>query len=425
LLAEARIAQARDLAARGAWTEALACLELAGPLPVDAAESAAAAGIGAADAALDADEGDHRGAAHVLERARIMAPDSVVLRERLGTTYAHMSRQEGERGRHSDAIALVRKALELVPDDALVRGFAGIALRERAAAAIAEDTDVSVTEGVELNREAFALDPGEEGRAALRDALLLNARRLALRGGARADAVAAMREALELDHAADTAGVHDVDDTTDVDDTNDAAEQAPRRVAAFLVAGALRDEQAQEFDRAIALLDESRHYVDDPSVRRSLAFNHYYAHHYDAAEKLLRRELTDAPHDDSLRDAWVVVVTDWGYDLLAAGRAYDATNVLATGLRLYEDARIRDALVAVFMEDERYQDAISILEAAPTTRENTEMLALALHNEGVRQANNGHNHTALTHLERALELHETKAGREILDEVKARIHGYY
>jgi tetratricopeptide (TPR) repeat protein len=407
LLAEARIAQAREFGEHGAWTETLACLELAGPLPADAARLAADAGIGAADAVLAADGADHRGAARVLERAALLAPDSTRLRERLGTAYAHMSRREGERGRHPAAIALVRKALELVPDDPLVRGFAGIALRERAAAAIAADTDVSVAEAVDLNREAFALDPGESGHVALRDALVLHAERLAVRRGAREDAVAAMREALELD------------------DVDDAGEQAPRRMAAFLVDRALSAEQDGEFDRAIALLDESRHYVDDLAVRRSLAFNHYYAHHYDAAEKLLRREITDAPHDDPLRDAWVVVVTDWGYDLLAAGRAYDAINVLATGLRLYEDARIRDALVAVYLEDERYQDAISTLEAAPATPKNTEMLALALHNEGVRQANMGHNHTALTHLERALELHETKPGQEILDEVRARIHGYY
>ncbi|MGC0417547.1 tetratricopeptide repeat protein [Embleya sp. AB8] len=405
LLTRAHLARARDLGERGSWAAALVCLEQAEPIPADAIELAAEVGVQAARA-VD----EHAEAARLLERAWALAPDGPGLRAALAESYARLAGQAHERKQHREAIVLVRRALELTPDDPAVRGLAGGALRGLVMELLATNTDVAVAEAVEAMREAYTLDPGEASRIGLTNALFLSAERDALRGGAREQAVAAMREALEL---ADPEG-----------ESGGAAAEARRRVAALLVEAAGVSEQDEHFDRAITLLDEARHYGDDPATRRALAFNHYYARHYQAAEELLRDEIASGPDVESLREAWLVVVVDWGYALLADGRAYDAIDVLVRGLREHEEPRLRDALVAVYLREERYQDAIRTLEAIPLTPENTQLLALALHNEGVRQANMGHNHTALVHLERANEYHATDGTREILDEIRARIHGY-
>ncbi|WP_406299181.1 tetratricopeptide repeat protein [Embleya sp. NBC_00888] len=411
LLARAHLARARDLGERGEWAPALGCLEQAAPLPADATELAARVGIRAAQAVLAADPNEHAEAARLLSRAWALAPDGPGLRAALAGAYAQLARQAHERKLYRDAIALVRRALELTPDDAAVRALAAGALRGLVMELLATGTDAAVEEAVATMREAFALDPGEAGRIGLTNALFLSAERLALRGGAREQAVAAMREALEL---ADTGG-----------EGESPAAEARRRVAALLSEAARTSEGEEDFERAITLLEEALHYGDDPPTRRALAFNHYYARHYEVAEELLRCEIADGLEIEPLREAWIVVVVDRGYDLLAKGRAYEAIEVLGRALAEHEEPRLRDALVAVYLGEERYQDAIRVLEAIPLTPENTVLLALALHNEGVRQANMGHNHTALVHLERANEYHPTDGTREILDEIRARIHGYY
>ncbi|WP_406280629.1 tetratricopeptide repeat protein [Embleya sp. NBC_00896] len=412
LLTRAHLARARDLAGREAWAEALACLEQADPIPAEATEFAADVGIRAARAVPAAEGTGHAAAARLLERTWALVPDGPGLREHLAASYTELSREANDRKRHREAIALIRKALDLTPDDPAVRAPAAAALRGLVMTLLAENTDTAVEEAVTAMREAFALDPGETSRIGLTNALFLSAERLALRGGAREQAIAAMREALEL-----------VDEPAW--ESASASAEARRRVAALLVDAALKGEREKDFARAITLLEEARYYGDDPPTRRALAFNHYYAQHYQLAEELLRHEITSDLEIDSVRDAWVVVVVDWGYDLLAKGRPYDAIEVLKAGLHTFEEPRIRDALVAVYMREERHQDAIATLEAVPLTPDNTRLLALALHNEGVRQANMGHNHTALVHLERANELHGTDGTREILEEIKARIHGYY
>ncbi|GCD99421.1 tetratricopeptide repeat protein [Embleya hyalina] len=411
LLARAHLARARDLGGRGEWAQALGCLEQAAPIPAEATELAAEVGIRAAEAVLAADPAEEDEAARLLQRAWALAPDGPGLRGELAGAYARLARRAHEGRRHRDAIALVRQALELTPADPATRALAGAALRGLVMELLAADTDAAAAEAVGAMREAFALDPGEASRIGLTNALFLSAERLALRGGAREQAVAAMAEAIAL---ADPDG-----------ETDSVAAEARRRVAALLVETAGASERDEDFDRAITLLEEARHYGDDPPTRRALAFNHYYARHYEVAEKLLRQEIGGGLEIDALREAWVVVAVDWGYDLLAKGRAYDAIEVLSAALREHEEPRLRDALVAVYLGEERYQDAIRTLEAIELTPENTRLLALALHNEGVRQANMGHNHTALVHLERAHEYHPTEGTREILDEVRSRIHGYY
>ncbi|MEU0935597.1 tetratricopeptide repeat protein [Embleya sp. NPDC005971] len=441
LLARAHLARARDLAERAEWAPALACLEQAAPIPADATRLAAEVGVRAAQAALAADPHEHTEAARLLERAWALAPDGPGLREALAGAYAQLARQAHEGKLYRDAIALVRRALELTPQDESVRALAAGALRGLVMELLARNTDAAVAEAVVAMREAYALDPGEAGRIGLTNALFLSAERLALRGGAREQAVAAMREALELADAGggperSAEGSSDSGAPESVAASGPAipgasivgssiAAEARRRVAALLVDAAQTRERDDDFDRAIDLLEEARHYGDDPPTRRALAFNHYYARHYEVAEELLRHEIAGGLEIESLREAWIVVVVDRAYDLLAKGGAYEAIEVLTRALGEYEEPRLRDALVAVYLREERYQDAIRTLEAIPLTPENSVLLALALHNEGVRQANMGHNHTALVHLERANEYHPTDGTREILDEIRARIHGYY
>ncbi|MET7301229.1 tetratricopeptide repeat protein [Embleya sp. NPDC005575] len=447
LLARAHLARARYLGERGEWAQALACLEQAAPIPADATNLAAEVGVRAAQAVLAADPNEHGQTARLLERSWALAPDGPGLREALAGAYAQLARREHERKLYRDAIALVRRALELTPDDESVRALAAGALRGLVMELLARNTDAAVAEAVVAMREAHALDPGEAGRIGLTNALFLSAERLALRGGAREQAVAAMREALELADAGagegpSTAGssapgsavadspvsgsaVSGPSVTGSAVSGSSVAAEARRRVAALLVEAAQARERDEDFDRAIDLLEEARHYGDDPPIRRALAFNHYYARHYEVAEQLLRREIADGLEIESLREAWIVVVVDRAYDLLAKDGAYEAIEVLTRALGEHEEPRLRDALVAVYLREERYQDTIRTLEAIPSTPENTVLLALALHNEGVRQANMGHNHTALVHLERANEYHPTEGTREILDEIRARIHGYY
>ncbi len=80
---------------------------------------------------------------------------------------------------------------------------------------------------------------------------------------------------------------------------------------------------------------------------------------------MLRHEIAGGLEIESLREAWIVVVVDRAYDLLAKDGAYEAIEVLTRALGEHEEPRLRDALVAVYLREERYQDAIRTLEAIP------------------------------------------------------------
>ncbi|MQS11286.1 hypothetical protein F7Q99_03025 [Streptomyces kaniharaensis] len=296
LLGETLVSQARAHHRNQDWREALDCLTraldlLGAELPDDVPRIAAESGLRAARALLKSSDDDQQGAAELLERAFMLAPDHAEVRGDLGATYAQWARKiNNETKDYPRALTLLRKSLVLAPGDPTARHFMLAALGNRAGELSQPDsTDEELTEAADRWRELASLDPDPDHRLGLAYVLRRLARSAALAED-RPLAVARMTEALDADPEWD----------------GDPAREAPRRIGVMLANHVLDNLEDSPFRIRADILRKALSYDDSPDVRRLMvsvwrgeAIGHYEAGRFSGAARLLEEALglSRAPED--------------------------------------------------------------------------------------------------------------------------------
>ncbi|MEE1782063.1 hypothetical protein PUR71_03820 [Streptomyces sp. SP17BM10] len=289
LLVTTLVDEARGHRRNQNWREALDCLTRAhavpgAALPADASGIAAESGLRAARALLKSSDDDQQGAAELLERALVLAPDHADVRSDLGATYAQWARKiNNETKDYPRALTLLRKSLALNPGDQTAKQFLSAALGNRASQLTQPDAPArDLEEAVEQWRELIDLSPDPDHRLGLAFAL----RRLALLAalaGRSAVAVSRMAEALRADP----------------EFTGRPETEASRRVAVMLANHMLDTLQDAPFAERAAMLRKAMEYDGEGadvrklavSVWRSEAVEQYEARRYPEAVRLLEEAL--------------------------------------------------------------------------------------------------------------------------------------
>jgi tetratricopeptide (TPR) repeat protein len=263
LLAEVLTRQGAELHRHREWTAALDCFTRA------AAAGAALDGLHEeiADSALHGvrvllaqDSEDHAGAVALLERALALVPGHGAVRENLGASYLQLGRQVNNEERdYARATRLVRLALEFAPDDQLARRTAGTVLVNHAGELMERGSEADLEQAEALLREAAAASDADEVRSVLAGVLYRKSRRLAVARD-RTAALAAAGQAVLADPEKDHQGVAAV------------RAEARRMVGVMLHNHALGDEFKQRPADRASLLEEARWYEDDDQTREALAW---------------------------------------------------------------------------------------------------------------------------------------------------------
>ncbi|MCX5212356.1 hypothetical protein OG689_24255 [Kitasatospora sp. NBC_00240] len=240
-------------AALDSWTSAAA-----GGAALDTQrEQIADAALQGVRALLAEDSENHAGAVALLEQALALAPGHHGVRQNLGASYLQLGRKvNNEQRDYTEALRLVRLALEFTPDDELVRRTASTVLGNRAGALMDEGRDRDFAQAEELLREALALADGDDLRRTLSGVLYRKGRKLALARD-RAPALAAATQAVVLDPEKDPA---------------DARAEGRRILGVMLHNHALGEEFKSRPTERIGLLEEARWYEDDAQTREALAW---------------------------------------------------------------------------------------------------------------------------------------------------------
>ncbi|OLE21776.1 MAG: hypothetical protein AUG49_21155 [Catenulispora sp. 13_1_20CM_3_70_7] len=276
---------------------------------------------------------DWQGVIDVLERALIVAPDDGDLRADLGV--AHTRKASELRDVQKDyvlALAHVRRALDLVPEDPEAVALLEVVLAERARALTRPGPDGDLLEAVQWWQELSEIDPKPEYQSGLSRALALLACSAAL----------ASRRPLALDRMAWSL-------LADPEWSGEADAEAPRQIATQLIAQAMDDDRPKPFhERAVrlrtalayrdtpelrnlmialwkneatfqyemrhyglcaALLEEAVRLAEDPNATLNLnrtpaadGMQPFHWHRYPKARSLLKRTVDHYPDDDELRE---------------------------------------------------------------------------------------------------------------------------
>ena len=263
LLAEVLTRQGAELHRHREWTAALDCFTRA------AAAGAALDGLHEeiADSALHGvrvllaqDSEDHAGAVALLERALALVPGHRTVRENLGASYLQLGRRiNNEERDYAEATRLVRLALEFAPDDQLARRTVGTVLVNHAGELMERGSDADLERAEALLREAAAASDTDEVHGVLAGVLYRKSRRLAVARD-RTGALAAAGQAVLADPEKEQQGVAAV------------RAEARRMVGVMLHNHALGDEFKQRLADRAALLEEARWYEDDDQTREALAW---------------------------------------------------------------------------------------------------------------------------------------------------------
>ena len=213
LLAEALVREGERLYRIRAWDEALDAFARASGLGVreltdEQVRMGADCGLYASRAVLATAPSR---AIELLELAIEISPDTPELHTEVAAAHVALARRLGEERACDDALAAVRRALEIAPGDEPATQAYRFLLAGHAAHLASTGTLDDLARAVTVWREALAVDPEDaEARAGLVEVLNLSARQAALAGD-RGGATGFIAEAVALDPA------HDADRDAAVD----------------------------------------------------------------------------------------------------------------------------------------------------------------------------------------------------------------
>jgi tetratricopeptide (TPR) repeat protein len=289
LLRHVLVLRGMELHLEERWREALQCISRSVSLaPEDEepdsvlVEVAAESGRNEAQAVLQADPNDWRGVVELLEMSVIVARNVPEVRAELSAAHIHLAR--ADRAAATDyvpALAHVRRALELTPDDVPANELLRVVLAERAGLLTRPGPDNNLLEAVQWWQELSEIAPEPAYRSGLARALRLLSRSAALAG----------RRALALDRMAWAL-------LADPEWDGDAREEAADRLATFLFDEAMAGAETRPFDERAHILRTTLSYRDTPDLRevmivmwRSQAIIQFDARYYAVCEALLEEAM--------------------------------------------------------------------------------------------------------------------------------------
>jgi hypothetical protein len=312
------------------WPETLDHIARAASLIPDEApeallvELAAESGLNAARALLDdGEDGEDSwpGVVGLLEKAIAVAPDAGEVRAELTAAHTRGAAALSAEAANSDyvlALAHVRRALELLPDDPAANRLLRVVLAKRARLLSRPGPDRDLLEAVQWWQELTEIDPDPAHRAGLSHALRLLSCSAALVGH-RTLALKRMAWALAADPKW----------------SGDAPAEAPRRIAALLIADAMEDGGGRPFEERALRLRTARRYRDSPELRelmialwRNEAIIRYDTRFYRVCAALLEEALYLAGDPDASASF-----------LRSDGAGYRTDTALAIHWRWYPQAR--------------------------------------------------------------------------------------